>query len=68
MHYPPFYKEEINEEIDFIKIMKKYGIKRCYYGHLHGDSHREAQEGLIDGIDFRLVSSDYLNFDLKRCI
>ena len=64
MHYPPFYKDEVNEEIDFIKVLKKYGVKKCYYGHLHGESHKEAQEGIIDGIEFKLVSSDYLNFDL----
>ena len=64
LHYPPFYKEKVNEEIDFIKLMKKYEIKKCYYGHLHGESHKEAIEGVIDGIDFKLVSSDYLNFDL----
>ncbi len=66
MHYPPFYKEEVNEEIDFIKLLKEYDIKRCYYGHLHGDSHKEALEGNIDGIEYKLVSSDYLNFDLLK--
>ena len=64
LHYPPFYKEKVNEEIDFIKLMKKYEIKKCYYGHLHGESHREAIEGNINGIEFKLVSSDYLKFDL----
>ncbi len=64
MHYPPFYKEEVPEEIDFIKLMKKYNVKRCFYGHLHGESHKEAIEGLYDGIDFKLVSSDYTQFDL----
>lgn len=68
MHYPPFYKEEVNEEIDFIKILKKYGIKKCYYGHLHGESHKDAIEGLVDGIEFRLISSDYLNFDLIKLV
>ena len=63
-HYPIFFKEEVPEEIDFIKLMKKYNIKRCYYGHLHGESHKEAIEGVIYGIEFKLVSSDYLNFDL----
>ena len=67
LHYPPFYRDEVNEEIDFIKILKKYEIKKCYYAHLHGESHKEAQEGLIDGINFKLVSSDYLNFDLIKC-
>ena len=48
MHYPPFYKEDVDEEIDFIKILKKYEIKKCYYGHLHGESFKEAKEGKID--------------------
>ena len=65
-HYPPFYKETVEENIDFIKLMKKYNVKKCFYGHLHADSHKEAVEGLIDGIEFKLVSSDYLNFDLMK--
>ena len=65
-HYPPFYKEEVPDEINYIKLMKNYNIKRCFYGHLHGEAHKEAIEGMQDGIEFRLVSSDYLNFDLIR--
>lgn len=64
MHYPPFYKEEVPEEIDFIKLMKKYNVKKCFYGHLHSDSHKEAIEGVVEGIEFKLISSDYLDFDL----
>ena len=65
IHYPPFYKETIvPEEIDFAKTLKKYNIKKCYYAHLHGESHKDAQEGLYDDIEFKLISSDYLNFDL----
>ena len=64
IHYPPFYKEVVPEEIDFIKTLNKFNIKKCYYAHLHGGSHREAIEGNIDGIEFKLVSSDYLKFDL----
>ncbi len=67
IHYPPFFKESIvPEEIDFIKTLKKYNVKKCYYAHLHSDSHKEAIEGNIDGIEFKLISSDYLNFDLLK--
>lgn len=67
IHYPPFYKEPIiPEEIDFIKTLKKYNIKKCYYAHLHADSHKEAVEGVVSDIDFKLVSSDYLNFELLQ--
>ena len=67
MHYPPIMKTNIvqNEMNDFIKIMKKYNVRKCYYGHLHGESHQEAFEGELDGIQFELVSSDYLDFKLK---
>ena len=65
IHYPPFYKEnEVPEEINFIKTLKDYNIKRCFYAHLHGESHKDAIEGNIDGIEFKLISSDYLKFDL----
>ncbi len=66
LHYPPFFKESIPEEIDFVKMMKQYEIKCCFYGHLHGESHKEAFEGEYEGIRFELVSSDYLDFIPKR--
>ncbi len=68
MHYPPFYKEDVPEEIDYIKLMKKYNVKKCYYGHLHSEAHSDAIEGIIDGIEFKLVSSDYLNFNLIKAL
>lgn len=68
MHYPPIASHNIvhNELNDFIRILKKYNIKKCYYGHLHGISIREAIEGSYFGIDFKLVSADALNFKLMR--
>ena len=47
-----------------VKTLKKYNVKKCFYGHLHADSHKEAVEGIIDGIEFKLISSDYLDFKL----
>lgn len=66
IHYPPFYKESVLKEFDFIKTMKNYNVKKCIYGHLHADSHKEAVEGIIDGIEYKLASSDYLDFDLIK--
>lgn len=66
LHHPPFYKEPVAEELDFIKTLKKYNVTKCYYGHLHGESHREAIEGLVDGIEYKLISSDYMNFELLK--
>ena len=68
MHYPPITQSSLQNHqfLDFINTMKKYHIKRCYYGHLHGKSHQDAVEGEVEGIQFKLVSADYLNFDLEQ--
>ena len=68
MHYPPIIKSNLinNELSDFVKIMKKYNIKKCYYGHLHSNSIRDAVEGEHYGIEFKLVSADGLDFKLYK--
>lgn len=68
MHYPPITKNKIlsEEEMKFIELMKKYNVKRCYYGHLHGNSIYDAVEGKIQGIELKLVSADRLDFKLIK--
>ena len=65
LHYPPRYKGYCCEEI--IELLNKYEIRHCYYGHLHGASHGLAMEGLWDGIEYKLLSADKLNF-VPACI
>ena len=60
LHYPPRYKGYQCREI--LDLLEKYEVRRCFYGHLHGPSHALAMEGLWDGIEFRLVAADKLNF------
>lgn len=60
LHYPPRYKGYECKEI--LELLKKYEVRRCFYGHLHGPSHALAMEGLWDGVDYRLVAADKLNF------
>ena len=64
MHYPPITKQNINTP--FMEILKKYNIKRCYYAHLHGKSLSDAVEGKKQGIEFKLVSADKLDFKLLK--
>lgn len=67
IHYPPFFKEPgVPDELNFIATLNKYNIKKCFYAHLHSDSHKEAVEGNVNGIEYKLVSSDYLKFDLMK--
>lgn len=60
LHYPPRYKGYECTEI--LELLGKYEVRRCFYGHLHGGSHKLAMEGLWNGVEFRLVSADYLGF------
>ena len=60
LHYPPRYKGYECKEI--LELLEKYEVRRCFYGHLHGGSHKLAMEGVWDSVEFRLVSADYLNF------
>lgn len=64
LHYPPIFANEYNYEI--LEILHKYGIKKCFYGHIHGRGHNKAINGTRDGIDYMLVSSDYLKFCPKN--
>ena len=61
LHYPPRYKGYECPQI--LELLKTYDVRSCYYGHLHGASHGLAIEGQWDGIDFKLVSADKLNFN-----
>ena len=60
LHYPPRYKGYACTEI--LDLLEKYQVRRCFYGHLHGGSHKLAMEGQWDGVDFKLVAADYIGF------
>lgn len=60
LHYPPRYRGYECREI--IDLMEQYQVRRCYYGHLHSESHRLAIEGLWGGVEYRLVAADYTDF------
>ena len=66
LHYPPRYKGYECREI--LDLLQKYEVRRCFYGHLHGGSHKLAMEGLWDGVEFRLVAADYIGFTPYRVI
>lgn len=60
LHYPPRYRGYTCPEI--LELLSRYGVRACYYGHLHADSHKLAMEGLWDGVDYHLVAADYVDF------
>ena len=64
LHYPPLYTGYRCPEV--IAKLEAYGVQRCFYGHLHGPTHRRAIEGRLGGVDYSLVSADYLQFVPKK--
>lgn len=63
MHYPP-----VNGKLEksaFVELMETYQVEICLYGHLHSYAMKNALEGMHWGIQFHLVSADYLGFRPK---
>ena len=61
LHYPPYYRGIECKEI--MDVLVEYGIKKCYYGHIHGrQNFKLAFEGEYKGIDFKLISCDRVQF------
>ena len=61
IHYPPLYNGEKNEYI--LRVISEYGIKRCYYGHIHGKAgHARAFIGSYEGTEYKMISADYIGF------
>ena len=66
LHYPPKYKGYTCAPI--LELLDKYNVRKCYYGHLHGASHSLAMEGIWDGIEYKLLSADKINFKPARIV
>ncbi|NLT58728.1 MAG: serine/threonine protein phosphatase [Clostridiales bacterium] len=59
-HYPPVTPQQRNEGI--LALLRRHGIGRCYYGHIHGMGTRTAITGPFEGVELSLVSADFLSF------
>ncbi len=58
-HFPPYWNGKESESL--MDVLTEYGIKRLYFGHIHGNytvpptiNHR--------GVEMSLISADYLGF------
>ncbi len=64
LHYPPIYQGYQCPEL--LELLDRYHVERCYYGHLHGVTHKRAFEGKRSFTEYSLVSADYLGFVPKK--
>lgn len=60
LHYPPLYAQQRCPEI--LGVLREFGVRRCLYGHIHGQGARMAVTGEVDGIGYTLISADYRGF------
>jgi len=61
LHYMPV--NENHQYNQLIDLLKKHSVDICLYGHLHGQrAHQNKLEGSKWGIEFHLVSSDFIDF------
>ena len=60
LHYPPLYQQYVCPGI--LDTLQTFGVKECYYGHIHGNGCRSAFQGERRGVRYRLISADYLDF------
>ncbi|MCD7828635.1 MAG: metallophosphoesterase [Clostridiales bacterium] len=60
LHYPPIYDDRICTEI--FSVLTEYGIKRCFFGHIHSERSGKYEGLKMEGVKFNLISSDYLRF------
>lgn len=67
LHYPP---TSIGEpESPFTKMAERYGACQVVYSHCHGQArYDDSFKGMVNGIDYKLVSGDYLNFRPQRIL
>ena len=60
LHYPPIYQSYRCEEI--LELLERYGVKRCFSGHIHGKGCYAAFRGTEGECHHALVSADFLDF------
>ena len=64
-HYPP-----TNDKLEpslFTDIYEAYKVEKVIYGHLHGkESFKMGLEGIREGVEYKLVSCDYVDFNLVK--
>ena len=66
LHYPP---KLLNYECsEIIALLCDYGVRSCWYGHLHSGGRAMAFEGNYRGIQFSLISADHLHFFPKKIL
>lgn len=60
LHYPPIFGRSY--AAGMIDVMERFGVRECYYGHIHGAGRSLAFEGEDRNIRYKLISCDHVGF------
>ncbi|KAB3530457.1 metallophosphoesterase [Alkaliphilus serpentinus] len=67
LHYPP--TNDLHEASLFTRLFEEYEVEKVIYGHLHGEeSYHGGLKGIVNHVEYHLVSCDYLDFKLKKLL
>ena len=67
LHYPPTSIGE--QESPFTMLAEEYGVSKVVYSHCHGrERFDDSFKGYVNGIEYKLVSGDYLNFKPEKIL
>lgn len=65
LHYPPFDMSGNLTEMN--EVIEGAGINEVYFGHIHANFDG-VRQGLIRGVNYKLISADYMNFKLHKIL
>lgn len=59
LHFPPVFGDMVCTPI--IELLHEYGVKRCFYGHLHGN-YTLPRKTEFEEIELTIIAADHLEF------
>ncbi len=59
LHFPVFWADTL--ALPLLDCLKRHGVKHCYFGHIH-NAYASPAVHTYDGINFHMISADFLNF------
>jgi len=64
LHFPPFNRK--NKPSIFTELLEKYAVKICVFGHIHDSGRDYIFQGVRNGVEYRFVAADGIDFTPLR--
>ncbi len=66
LHFPPFNRK--NEPSAFTSLLEEYGVEICIFGHIHDQGRDYIFQGQRNGVCYKFVAADGLDFKPLRLV